>query len=737
MNGNGALLLGKLPGQANLRNEVIGGLVSTGVAIPLAIGYGMFAFVALGNHYFLDGALAGLITAAIVGIACVALGDKSSHIYAPRITTTFFIGVLLYELVHSDAAAIRTGGVLFIIATIFTIVLLAGFFQFLFGLARLGSIIKLTPQPVMAGFQNAAALLLFLVQLGNVFGFDKATSFVQALRDASEARPLSVVIAVVVIVVTWNSRKFLPRVPPLLVGLLVGTVLYYAIGLVGFGSSLGPTIGSVPFTEFRLPNVPRFGDVWRTAGVAQLVPLILGGALALAIVGSIDALLCTKILSRPGEPKVNGDQLLMRLGIGNVLAAGWGGITGGLNIGPSLENKNFGGRAPLSALVNAMVMLVTLVALFPILSYIPCVALSAVIMVIAVQHVDSWTVGLVRRAVARGAGMQRRRILIDLFVVLLVAILSVTVDIVLAVFLGVAIAALLFMWRMSRSVIRRSYRCSAVRSRKLRPAAELEVLGRTGSAVLVMELQGALFFGSAEKLAADIAAQAGPETRYVILDLRRITEIDSTGQQTLKEIQAELAAQSKALLLCLADAGATDAVKKERVFPDLDRAIQSAEDELLRAEAKSGEAAEIPLAQAAMLVDFSTSELAALEKHMKRVVHKPGHVMFREGEAGKELFIIVKGTASAFLPQEKGADIRLVTFATGTVFGELAILDSGVRSATVIADSELACYVLKEKDFAAMSANQPELAIKLLAGLARQLSHRLRAANRTIEQLED
>jgi sulfate permease, SulP family len=734
---NATLLLGKISGQANLRNEVVGGLVSAGIAIPLAMGYGMFAFVALGNHYFLDGAMAGLVTAALVGIACVALGDKSSYVYAPRITTTFFIGVLLYELVHSEALPIRTGGVLLIIATIFTIVLLAGVFQFLFGLARLGSLIKLTPQPVMAGFQNAAALLLFLVQLGNVFGFDKSTSFVQALRDAPQARPLSVLIAAVVFVVTWNSRKFWPRVPPLVVGLAVGTVLYYGFGLAGLGSVLGSTIGSVPFTDFRLPNVPRFGDVWRTMGIAALVPTIVGGALALAIVGSIDALLCTKLLARPGEPKINGDHLLMRLGAANALAAGWGGITGGLNLGPSLENRSFGGRAPLSALVNAVVLLVTLVALFPLLSYLPLVALSAVIMVIAVQHVDPWTVSLVRRAVARRVA-QRRKILIDLFVVLLVAILSVTVDIVLAVFLGVAIAALLFMARMSRSVIRRTYRCKAMRSRKLRPVQELEVLTRTGDAVLVMELQGALFFGSAEKLAGDIAAQAAQNTRCVILDLRRITEIDSTGQQILTEISADLAAQDKLLLLCLSEPGVTDAVAKERVFPDLDRAIQWAEDDLLRAETRAGDAhAEIPLEQSAILAGFSADEVAAVLKHLKRVVYPAGRVVFKEGDPGKELFIIVKGAASAFLGQANGADIRLVTFATGTVFGELAILDAGMRSATVVAEGELVCYVLKDKDFTSLSANAPELAIKLLANLGRQLSHRLRAANRTIEQLED
>src|SRR3954466_5698501 len=84
------------PWKASLRSDVIGGLVSAGGAIPLAMGYGMVAFLGLGNYYFPDGALAGLVTAAIVGFACVALGDKSSNLYAPRVTTTFFIGILLY-----------------------------------------------------------------------------------------------------------------------------------------------------------------------------------------------------------------------------------------------------------------------------------------------------------------------------------------------------------------------------------------------------------------------------------------------------------------------------------------------------------------------------------------------------------------------------------------------------------------------------------------------------------------
>jgi MFS superfamily sulfate permease-like transporter len=732
---------------ANLRNDVIGGLVSAGVAIPLAMGYGMFAFVALGNEYFPDGALAGLVTAVIVGIACAALGDKSSNVYAPRVTTTFFIGILLYNLAHSDVPAIKSGGFALIIPVIFSIILLGGVFQALFGLARLGTLIKHTPQPVMAGFQNAAALLLLLVQTANVFGFDRSTSFVQALKDAPHAKPLSVAIAAAVVVAMWNSKKLLPRVPPLAVGLAVGTVLYYAFGLAGFGNALGPTIGSVPFNSYKLPNFPQFAELARGAGVVSILPTLVGGALALAIVASIDALLCAKLLAQPGEPKINGDRLLMRLGAGNVLAAGFGGITGGFNIGPSRDNRAFGGQTPLSALVNAAAVLITLVVLFPALSYLPCVAISAVIVVVAVQHFDPWTLRLVRR-VASASASHRRKVLLDLFVVLLVAILSVAIDIVLAVFIGVAIAALLFMVRMSRSIVRRLYRGTSVRSRKSRPLQDMDLLTRAGSTILVIELQGALFFGSAEKVASEIAAQMQQDTRYVILDLRRITEIDSTGSQILQEINADLASHGRHLLLSvaqpsepaelLADSGVVDALTRDRVFPDLDRAIAWAEDDLLRAEARAAdEQAELPLDQAGVLAGFTPAEVAQVEKRLKRVVYEAGRVIFREGDPGNELFIIAKGTASASLRQAGGGDIRLVTFAPSTVFGELAVLDAGARSATVTTDSELVCYVLAGEDFAALSEQAPAVAIKLLANLARRMSHRLRDANRTIQQLED
>jgi anti-anti-sigma regulatory factor len=262
-------------------------------------------------------------------------------------------------------------------------------------------------------------------------------------------------------------------------------------------------------------------------------------------------------------------------------------------------------------------VLITLLLLFPVLSYLPCVALSAVIAVIAVEHFDPWTLRLARRADLApchaqgghrpGAGRagrdpcrrrrhrvrslpRRRR------------------------------RALLFVVRMGRSVVRRLYRCTGVRSRKRRTVPEIALLEQQGAVILAAELQGALFFGSGERLAGQLADEVRrQETQFVVLDLRRVNEVDSTGAQILFDIHAELAQQGRHLVLAvapssepaaqLAEFGVIDALAKERVFPDLDRALQWAEDHLLRSTAgEAPEEQEIPLGQTSIAEGFTSAD---------------------------------------------------------------------------------------------------------------------------------
>jgi sulfate permease, SulP family len=673
----------------------------------------------------------------------VALGDKTTTVYAPRITSTFFLGLLIFGLAHSDEPAIRAGGAPLVLAIAFSIVLLAGAFESLFGVIKLGTLIKFTPQPVMAGFQNAAAALLFLVQLGNVCGFDRTVPFTQVPQHLDSIKPLSLAVAAITFTVMWNAKKLRPKVPPILVGIGLGCILYYVGVLAGLGSYLGPIIASGPRAAIGPTAFPYFGGLARDNDLIALLPTILGGALALAIIASIDALLCAKLVTAPGEPRRDGDRLLMRLGVGNLAAASIGGITSGINIGPSIVNRAFGARTPLSVLVNAVALLVAGTLFFSLLGQIPRVALSAVIMVIAVQHFDVWSLRLVR-AFRRGPHAYRFNVALDLAVVVAVAVLSIAINIVPAVFIGVAIAVALFVFRMSRSIIRRSYRCGTIHSRTSRTMPNRAFLEGSGDAILVMELQGALFFGTGERMLSEIETALRRETSCVILDLRRLTEIDSTGANVLLELKANFAQRNIELLLAAAaktiamerleSFGVLSSIGDANIVPDVDRGIQRAEDDLLRTQPQLHDT-EMPLAQVGVLAGFSATDLKVIEPYLKRASYPAGAVVFRENEVGNEVLMVIRGTASAYL-QTPNTNIRLATFAPGTIFGELAILDEGVRSATVIADKELACRALTTSDFAALSATSPSVAIRLLAAIARELSGRLRTANRTIHQLD-
>jgi SulP family sulfate permease len=604
-------------------------------------------------------------------------------------------------------------------------------------------LIKFTPQPVMAGFQNAAAALLFLVQLGNVCGFDRTVPFTQVPQHLDSIKPLSLAVAAITFTVMWNAKKLLPKVPPMLVGIGLGCILYYVGVLAGLGSYLGPIIASGPRAAIGPTAFPYFGGLARDNDLIALLPTILGGSLALAIIASIDALLCAKLVTAPGEPRRDGDRLLMRLGVGNLAAASIGGITSGINIGPSIVNRAFGARRPLSVLVNAVALLVAGTLLFSLLGQIPRVALSAVIMVIAVQHIDVWSLRLVR-AIRRGPHAYRFNVALDLAVVVAVAVLSIAINIVPAVFIGVAIAVALFVFRMSRSIIRRSYRCGTIHSRTSRTAPDRAFLEGSGDAILVMELQGALFFGTGEKMLSEIETALRRETSCVILDLRRLTEVDSTGANVLLELKANLAQRNIELLLAAAaktiamerleSFGVLSSIGDANIVPDVDRGIQRAEDDLLRTQPQIHDM-EMPLAQVGVLAGFSATDLKVIEPYLKRAYYPAGAVVFRENEIGNEVLMVIRGTASAYL-QTPNTNIRLATFAPGTIFGELAILDEGVRSATVMADKELACRALTTSDFAALSATSPSVAIRLLAAIARELSGRLRTANRTIHQLD-
>ena len=730
----------------NLRGDLAGGVTSALTGIPVAMGYGMLALSPLGTEFVSQGVLAGLYAVICGGIVALFLGANTTIIFGPRSIVTYLIAALvIHTFVRSDNAFIQQAPPTVVLTLLFLLLALAGTMQMLLGILGLGRVVRYIPAPVMAGFQNAAAILIFFSQLPPILGFPTAMPLADLTGQFASAQPLTLLVGVFSCVLILHGARITRHVPPTLLGLGGGIVLYYLLYALGQAQNLGPVIGDIDISVSEPHYLMAFADIVRDPGFWSVAPALLSGAASLAIVASLDALLCARLVESDSGHKFNGGRELLRLGAGNVVSAAFGGIANGINLATSFANHRSGARSSLSIAVNAGVTLTGLLLLPPLIAHLPRVAIAAVLLVVAIQLADRWTLQLIRKLLR---GELSTGMLVDLLVIVAVTAVAIFANIVIAVGLGVVAAIAFFIFRMSRSVIRRSYRCDSVHSRKAREERVMALLASQGRQIMVIELEGPLFFGSADNLAQFVDTVTGEGLTYLILDLKRVNEIDSTGARILLQIHDKLTRNGRHLLLAglkdrqrietfLHDMGVTAAVTRTKVLEDADHALEWAEDHLILSELEgTGRQEEFPFRQLEVFSGFAPAEIEVVTRMLETRKYQVDEAVFREGDPGRELFIIAKGSASVYLrlPGTERAT-RLITFSTGTLFGEVALLDDEVRSATIEADSPLVCYVLGHAAFESLTTAHPELAIKLLRNLARELSGRLRRANRTIYQL--
>jgi CRP-like cAMP-binding protein/ABC-type transporter Mla MlaB component len=392
--------------------------------------------------------------------------------------------------------------------------------------------------------------------------------------------------------------------------------------------------------------------------------------------------------------------------------------------------------------------MMTVLFLGPVIGLVPRVVIAATLVVVAIQLLDRWSLQAIRRLLSRDF-VYWKTMALDLLVVVLVATVTIVYNLVAGVAVGVAVAVLFFLLRMSKSIIRRTYRADVVRSRRTRDPRLMELLSGEGRKIIAFELEGPIFFGTAEYLAGQVETCLRDETSYIVLDLKRVNELDSTGARVILQVQAKLAGQGKRLLLShaqdnsqlwsvLRDMGVATALARDALFADTDAALEWAEDQLiLGSRSGIGLSDEVPLDRLTVLAGLTPAERALVGRTLVRRVYQRGDIVIKEGDTDRSLFMISKGTASVKVKlADQDREKRLASFSPGAVFGEVALLDEEPRSATVTADEELVCYVLDDAHFRALTDEHPSIAIRLLTNLSRELSRRLRKANAMISQLE-
>jgi glutaminase len=291
------------------------------------------------------------------------------------------------------------------------------------------------------------------------------------------------------------------------------------------------------------------------------------------------------------------------------------------------------------------------------------------------------------------------------------------------------------------AVIRRDRRGDTVRSTRLRTAEERAVLEREGRRTAILELQGTLFFGAAERITRRVGELAA-EAAFVVLDFRLVRAADRAASRLLELMVADPVPGLRLMLTHLEPDGPLRALRRsltaavqspDVVFAeDTDIALEWCETALLRAGAVDATAARWSLASLDVFEGLGREELRLLEGIVQTLQFEEGQTVIRTGDPANLFFVVASGSVSVWLPLPGGRRRRLASIGPGLTFGEMALLDGGPRSADVVADARTICYGFSVLKLQEMTAEHPAAVIAILRNLIRNFSERLRLANREL-----
>lgn len=506
--------------------NIIAGVIVGVVALPLAMAFA----IASGAR-----PEQGLYTA-IIGGACVSIfGGSRVQIAGP---TGAFIAIL-------SGITARFG-----IAGLETATLMAGIMLVLMGFARMGAVIQFIPAPVIVGFTAGIGVIIFVGQWRDFLGLPPVTGehfherlwhLIQALPHLN--LPTAALSVLSLLLVIYAPRlKLLARVPGPLVAMTVATLLQTVLHLPGV-ATLGSAFGGIPqgLPRFALPDLDP----------SHVITLI-GPAFTIALLGAIESLLSAVVADGMAGTRHDSNQELIGQGIANILCPMLGGFAATGAIARTATNIRNGGNSPLAGITHALTLVSVLVLLAPLAASIPLASLAAILFVVA------WNMSESRRFVL----LLKRAPRADRAILVITFLLTVFADLVVAVNVGVILAVLQFLRRMSATTETQPVDAHALK-------AELQQVGVTELPpnVVVFEIAGPMFFGAVENFRRALLEMRPPPVTLIVR-LDRVPFMDITGIQTLEEVIAKLRKRGVQVLLCEANERVYGKLKTAGVLDD-------------------------------------------------------------------------------------------------------------------------------------------------------------------------
>jgi SulP family sulfate permease len=531
--------------RAEFTADLTAGIIVGIVALPLAIAFAIASGVTPDR---------GLWTAVVAGFIISVLGGSRVQIGGP---TGAFV-VIVYGIVQRygyDGLAVAT--------------FMAGIFLVLIGVVRLGAVIKFVPHPVVVGFTSGIAIIIVSSEVKDFFGLhmnavpaDFLPKWQALMGNAHSVNPYAVAVSVLALAIILIWPRFSRRIPGPFVALLVSTAVAQALHWPV--ETIGSRFGSIS-ASFPHPSLPHVSFAQATA--------LVGPAFTIAILAAVESLLSAVVADGMIGARHRSNMELVAQGLANIASPLFGGIPATGAIARTATNVKNGGRTPVAGIVHAFTLLVITLFFGRWAGLIPMATLAAILVIVA-YHMSEWRTFVSELSAPKS----------DVLVLVMTFLLTVLVDLTVAIEVGMVAAAFLFMHRMAQVTNVSAVTIELEDSDDSYGDANSVMRRQVPAGVEVFEINGPFFFGAAETFKDTIGRIAG-KPKVLIIRLRNVPSIDSTAMHALKDVVHRTRKEGTVVLLsdvhtqplvAIGRSKVLDEIGEENLFGNIDDALNRA-----------------------------------------------------------------------------------------------------------------------------------------------------------------